>query len=68
MPFYEYLCQTCAETFETLRPMQERDRSTPCPKCGSTDVTRQVSVFSASVSSGGGIPQCGNVCESSGGG
>jgi putative FmdB family regulatory protein len=47
MPFYEYECESCNESFTTLRAMSDRDRSTSCPSCGSRKVKRKVSVFSA---------------------
>jgi putative FmdB family regulatory protein len=46
MPLYEYQCQTCGNSFEKLRRMQEADRELQCPECGS-GVQRLVSTFAA---------------------
>ena len=34
MPLYEYRCQACGDTFETLRGSQEKDTDVVCPRCG----------------------------------
>jgi putative FmdB family regulatory protein len=47
MPLYEYQCQTCGNSFEKLRRMQEADRELQCPECGSAVVQRLVSTFAA---------------------
>ena len=40
MPIYDYNCQSCGHSFETL----VRTGSTPaCPQCGSTTLEKQVS-------------------------
>jgi len=33
MPLYEYLCQGCGHTFETLRGFHEKDEDVQCPQC-----------------------------------
>jgi len=51
MATYAYRCQQCGEEFEVKRPMSERavlDASPPgCPACGSTQVQKVVSMFTA---------------------
>lgn len=34
MPLYEYLCQACGDTFETLRGPHDKDADVECPQCG----------------------------------
>ncbi len=46
MPVYEYVCTTCRNRFEKLRPMAEMDDEAPCPDCGS-QTSRALSVFAA---------------------
>jgi putative FmdB family regulatory protein len=43
MPIYEYLCSQCRESFSLLRKMGAGEEQTICPKCGSSEVTRQIS-------------------------
>ena len=51
MATYAFVCRSCGEEFEVKRPMSERaqlDQSPPaCPRCGKTDVQKQVSMFTA---------------------
>jgi putative FmdB family regulatory protein len=42
MPIYEYRCETCEERFEEFLTTSDKPEP-PCPKCGSTDVTRLMS-------------------------
>lgn len=45
MPIYEYACQDCGQSFETL----VRSGTTPeCPGCHSTHLDKQLSVFATS--------------------
>ena len=46
MPVYEYVCATCKNRFEKLRPMAQMDDEAPCPTCGG-DASRALSVFAA---------------------
>ena len=55
MPVYEYQCLACDKRFEALRPMSQMDLAIACPKCGTPDARRAISVFAAiSRESGGG--------------
>jgi len=45
MPFYEYECNNCHESYTELRRMEQRDERLACPQCGSTKTERKVSVF-----------------------
>ena len=43
MPLFDYTCQSCKKTSELL----VRGDSTPsCPECGSTDMVKEMSMFS----------------------
>lgn len=45
MPIYEYRCEPCETTFETL--IRGRGDVAHCPDCGSIDVAKQFSVPAA---------------------
>lgn len=34
MPIYNYECFNCETKLEVIRPMNESDKTTTCPKCG----------------------------------
>jgi len=59
MPIYEYRCEPCEHTFETL--VRGDGDVTHCPECRSLDVVKQFSVPAASQSGGrpGPLPVCG---------
>ena len=48
MPIFEYCCNGCKKNFEIL---QTAGQPVSCPFCGSSDIIKQVSVFSARISS-----------------
>ena len=48
MPFYEYHCPDCQETFTLLRSISDRDEPAECPECGHRTETRAISVFATS--------------------
>lgn len=54
MPIYEYICQDCQQRFSARRAMSEADAPIACPKCGSAQTRRGLSLFAAH-SSGGSI-------------
>ncbi|MFA4873985.1 MAG: zinc ribbon domain-containing protein [bacterium] len=69
MPIYEYECRSCSKRSELLvRSAEEQVR---CPNCGSEQLTRLLSTFSAhgGSSSGGSCDSCdiGEACASVGG-
>lgn len=47
MPFYEYTCGNCGQSYIDLRAVEDRNKKAPCPQCGSKDVVRKVSTFAA---------------------
>jgi putative FmdB family regulatory protein len=51
MPLYEYRCNSCAETFELLRPMADRELRAVCPSCESTTTMPLISRVAISVQS-----------------
>ena len=65
MPIYEYTCRKCDGKFEQLvRSMKAADEPQKCPKCGSDQTARNLSVFAVSSAQGGpsggsGAPTCG---------
>lgn len=54
MPIYEYTCIKCGDSFTAIKPVNLREEKTACPKCGSTDIRKQLSTFNAGCYSGGG--------------
>ena len=46
MPLYEYRCDDCQQTFEALVRAGQADEA-GCPTCGTSEVRRLLSVFSA---------------------
>jgi putative FmdB family regulatory protein len=42
MPIYEYVCQTCHETFEK-RVSADQANEVTCPECGALNVKRKLS-------------------------
>lgn len=50
MPIYEYRCKACGFSFEKL--MKSTNQNTPeCPKCGASEVIKEMSIFSSAGSS-----------------
>ncbi|MEJ5349121.1 MAG: zinc ribbon domain-containing protein [Desulfosoma sp.] len=43
MPIYEYRCGSCGEHYECL--VFRSDETVCCPKCGSSEAHREMSVF-----------------------
>ena len=59
MPIYEYRCEPCDHTFETL--IRSTGDMAHCPKCGTIDLAKQFSVpASAQTGRAGGsaLPMC----------
>lgn len=71
MPIYEFACTRCDHKFEQLRPMDRMAEPAQCPMCDS-DSKRQLSVFSAFMTTEGGqtsaIAGAGGGCCGGGGG
>ena len=53
MPVYEYNCDACGTTTETLRRMAHADDPQACPHCGHADTRRRQSVFAAGAGASG---------------
>jgi putative FmdB family regulatory protein len=60
MPIYEYRCEPCDHTFETL--VRSSGDVAHCPKCGNIDVAKQFSVPAAARTGQGAssLPICGD--------
>ena len=64
MPIYEYTCQSCQTKFDQLVRTMNGAEKQKCPKCGSTQTARSLSVFavgteSAKSSASSDAPMCG---------
>ena len=59
MPIYEYRCEPCEHTFETL--IRGQGDVAHCPKCGGVDLAKQFSVPAAAHTGrdqGSSLPVC----------
>ena len=56
MPIFEYICQKCEHHFEAL---VYRNDKAQCPKCHSTKLAPQLSVFAVSTKSAPSAPAAG---------
>ena len=63
MPLYEYKCLDCEACFDALRGMAQADAPIACPKCGSQNTGRRISLFSA-IGGQGVIAGAGSSCGS----
>ncbi|HBA82523.1 MAG TPA: hypothetical protein DCZ95_00370 [Verrucomicrobia bacterium] len=64
MPIYEYNCKKCRKAFEKLVPNSQTRPE--CPTCGSKNVEKLFSTFSASVGGPSFEPPCASQGCSSG--
>lgn len=48
MPVYEYVCSSCGQNFDKMRPMSQADAPIACVKCSSDSTKRKLSRFFAS--------------------
>ncbi len=48
MPVYEYICKKCGSEFALLQRMGASEKDTVCPRCGSKEVKKKLSLFSCS--------------------
>jgi len=53
MPIYEYVCDSCDETFSLLQRVGCSEKESVCPKCASAKVRKKLSAFSCSSGGGG---------------
>lgn len=63
MPIYEYACQDCGSDFETL---VRSDTVPECPRCHSTQLAKQLSVFATPASPADAVPAMAGPCGSCG--
>jgi putative FmdB family regulatory protein len=53
MPIYEYRCEECDEDFELFVRSLSQQANPTCPKCGSGEVKRRVSLIGLGKASAG---------------
>ena len=53
MPIFTYKCIKCKEIFDRLEGVTSKEDELKCPKCGSKEAEKQLSVFSVGKSAGG---------------
>ncbi len=58
MPIFEFKCEACGREFERV-VFGSDEQSAPCPECGSDNTKKQLSVFSCTGMTDGGIGSCG---------
>ena len=63
VPIYEYACKQCETKFEKLVRSMNVSEKIECPKCGSTNTARALSVFAVGAQSASkqssDVPMCG---------
>jgi putative FmdB family regulatory protein len=62
MPVYEYHCAECGERFELFVRSPAKQADPTCPKCGSAEVRKAISLFGVGGTSGsskGSAASCG---------
>jgi putative FmdB family regulatory protein len=52
MPVYEYRCAECGETFDLFLRSATQKAAPTCPKCGSSEVEKAISLFGVGGTSG----------------
>ena len=66
MPIYEFHCEKCEKDSEILVRSSEW-KGTKCPHCGSSKLSKKLSVFASAMGdSGGDMPPCANADGSCG--
>lgn len=60
IPFYEYVCRSCATRFEAMRPMKERLTPIACPTCRNRETSL---ALSAPGLVGAATSRSGDTCE-----
>ena len=60
MPIYQYTCEKCGHTFESVRKMGEGNAVLRCPRCGRQSARMVFSTFHS--------PAFGGNCAPAGGG
>lgn len=63
MPMFEYACQDCQHTFETL---VRHDTVPECPRCHSTQLVKQLSVFATAAAGPAALAAAPGPCGSCG--
>lgn len=66
MPIYEYRCNRCSKDFEEL--ILSKNEEVFCPKCGTPEVARKLSVCSIRTGGSSGVdlpssPSAGSACS-----
>ena len=56
MPVYEYVCNSCKNKFELLRPFSKSQESASCPRCNQT-ANRIISACISITTNESGVPQ-----------
>lgn len=62
MPFYDLKCDKCAEEFNIMAKMSDREQKLiACPKCGSNDLSHVFKSVNIIQSRKSGAPECPNI-------
>jgi putative FmdB family regulatory protein len=45
MPYYQYSCRACGQSFEKKLPMSRANETQPCPGCQSRETRKKLTSF-----------------------
>jgi putative FmdB family regulatory protein len=60
MPIFEFICESCGESFEELVRSSSEPSKVICPQCSSNQVKKKISLFAAQAPSGRATSYWGN--------
>ncbi len=56
MPIYEFLCPSCNQVFEVMRPFSKAEEPAVCPRCGAQG-QKLISIFASKIGFYLGVPE-----------
>jgi len=60
MPIFEFICESCEESFEELLRFGSNSEQIICPECGSEQVRKLISTFATKFSGGQNVSRYGS--------
>jgi putative FmdB family regulatory protein len=65
MPIFEFICESCGESFEELVRSSNDTTGVICPQCSGSQVKKKISLFAAQAPGGRATSYWGNASASS---